>query len=160
MAKICLFLLLYVGQTFAQVFEKYEGEGLNEVRLHYVVTNSLLGAMAGATIAGSNSGLISGSNSLKIPLGVGGAVVGAAITGYLTYPSKTKLSNGYEKVFFTIADGFIGAVVLGFTTGLLADAVFPQTGDLPVSAAIGTLVGGLGGGILGGVYGYKFAIRF
>lgn len=153
-------MLLFVGDIRAQVLEKYEGKGLDEVRLHYTLTNSLLGAMAGSTLAGSNAELFSEGRSAKISIGIGGALIGAALAGYLGYPNDRKLSGGFEKSYFTLADGFLGAVVVGFSTAFLADAIFPQTGDVPASALIGGLAGSLGGGLLGGVYGYRFAVRF
>jgi hypothetical protein len=160
MKKIFIFLLLYVCQADSQVCEKYQGQGMDEVRLHYVITNSLLGAMAGADLAGSNAGLVTDNGAARISIGIGGAALGAALVGYLGYPRKAKLSNGIEKFYFTAADGFIGAVILGLSTGYLADTVFPQSGDVPTSAVIGVLAGGIGGGLLGGVYGYRFAVHF
>lgn len=153
-------MVLCFGQAFSAVFDKYEGNGLDEVRLHYTITNSLLGAMAGATLLGSNAALIADTDAMRISLGLGGAILGATLGGYLGYPKDAKLGKGFEEVFFTLADGFLGAVIIGTSTGVLANTIIPQTGDVPVAGIIGMVLGGVGGGLLGGVYGYRFAVHF
>lgn len=160
MSNIILTLLLIAGNIQAQIFEQYDKKEFNSVRLHYVITNSLLGAVAGATLAGSNAKIFTSNQTDQILVGLGGAVLGSALGGYLGYPGKKKFSGNFEKIYFMMADGFIGALTVGFATGFLADFTIPHDGDIPTSGIIGGLIGGVCGGIIGGVYGYRFAVQF